>query len=71
MPSKRHKPEEIVAKLRQVDVPVSQGQSVAALWSKRTCRHLTAKPLIGLSLSGRPATTGLGGAEPGNGPSLP
>ena len=29
MPKKRHKPEEIVAKLRQVDVLVSQGQSVA------------------------------------------
>jgi putative transposase len=28
MPKKRHKPEEIVAKLRQVDVLVSQGQSV-------------------------------------------
>ena len=28
MPQKRHKPEEIVAKLRQVDVLVSQGQSV-------------------------------------------
>ena len=27
--SKRHKPEEIVAKLRQVDVLTSQGQSVA------------------------------------------
>jgi transposase len=27
MPKKRHKPEEIVAKLRQVDVLVSQGQS--------------------------------------------
>ena len=27
MPRKRHKPEEIVAKLRQVDVLVSQGQS--------------------------------------------
>ena len=26
---KRHKPEEIVSKLRQVDVLVSQGQSVA------------------------------------------
>jgi putative transposase len=26
---KRHKPEEIVAKLRQVDVLVSQGKSVA------------------------------------------
>jgi putative transposase len=29
IPKKRHKPEEIVAKLRQVDVLVSQGQSVA------------------------------------------
>jgi putative transposase len=29
MPRKRHKPEEIVAKLRQVDVLTSQGQSVA------------------------------------------
>ena len=28
MPRKRHKPEEIVAKLRQVDVLISQGQSV-------------------------------------------
>ena len=29
MPTKRHKPEEIVAKLRQVDVLTSQGHSVA------------------------------------------
>jgi putative transposase len=29
MPKKRHKPEEIVAKLRQVDVLTSQGSSVA------------------------------------------
>ena len=29
MPRKRHKAEEIVAKLRQVDVLVSQGQNVA------------------------------------------
>ena len=29
MPTKRHKPEEIVAKLRQVDVLTSQGRSVA------------------------------------------
>ncbi len=29
MPQKRHKPEEIVAKLPQVDVVASQGQSVA------------------------------------------
>jgi putative transposase len=29
MPQKKHKPEEIVAKLRQVDVLVSQGRLVA------------------------------------------
>ena len=29
MPRKKHKPEEIVAKLRQVEVLVSQGRSVA------------------------------------------
>jgi putative transposase len=29
MPRKHHKPEEIVAKLRQVDVLVSQGQHIA------------------------------------------
>ena len=29
MPRKRHKPDGIVAKLRQVDVTVSQGRSVA------------------------------------------
>jgi transposase len=29
MPRKRHKPEEIVAKLRQVDVLITQGQSAA------------------------------------------
>jgi hypothetical protein len=29
MPRKKHKPEEVVAKLRQVDVLVSQGQSFA------------------------------------------
>lgn len=29
MPRKPHRPEEIVAKLRQIDVLVSQGQSVA------------------------------------------
>ena len=29
MPKKRYTPEEIVAKLRQVDVLVSQGQNIA------------------------------------------
>ena len=29
MPTKRHKPEEVVAKLRQVDVLLGQGKTVA------------------------------------------
>ena len=29
MPKKRHKPEEIVSKLRQADVLISQGQDIA------------------------------------------
>jgi putative transposase len=29
MPKKKHKPEEIVAKLRQADVLISQGQAIA------------------------------------------
>ena len=36
MAKKRYKPEEIVAKLRQVDVLVSQGQSVIDV----TCRRV-------------------------------
>ncbi|MBK5198240.1 MAG: hypothetical protein JJE37_08155 [Methyloceanibacter sp.] len=40
MARKRHKPEEIVAKLRQVDVLTSQGQSVPDAISKQaTCRR--------------------------------
>jgi hypothetical protein len=34
MASKKHRPEEAVAKLRQVDVLVSQGQS----WRRRSAR---------------------------------
>lgn len=41
MPQKKHKPEEIVAKLRQVDVLVSQGQSVAE--AVRSIRQLSAR----------------------------
>ena len=38
MPRKRHKPEEIVAKLRQADVLISQGQSAAdAVCDDRSC----------------------------------
>jgi predicted RNase H-like nuclease len=36
MPRKHHKPEEIVAKLRQVDVLTSQGKSVADAIRERT-----------------------------------
>ncbi len=39
MPRKRHKPEEIVAKLRQVDVLVSQGQSVAEAYARLGLRR--------------------------------
>ena len=35
MPRKRYKPEEIVAKLRQVDVLVSQGKNIADANSPR------------------------------------
>jgi hypothetical protein len=40
MPQKKHKPEEIVAKLRQVDVLLSQGRSVgeAVRLRRRPCR---------------------------------
>ncbi len=45
MPRKRHKPEEIVAKLRQVDVLVSQGQSVADLVRSIGVTEVTYLPL--------------------------
>jgi len=38
MPQKKHKPEEIVAKLRQVDVLLSQGKSVGEAARAMTCR---------------------------------
>ncbi len=34
MPTKRHSPEEIVSKLRQVDVMVAQGQPIATAVKK-------------------------------------
>jgi hypothetical protein len=34
MPRKRHKPEEIVAKLRQVDVLVSQGRALPTRFAR-------------------------------------
>ena len=51
MPKKRHKPEEIVAKLRQVDVLVSQGQNQADA-VRSTARTMTAPtPLPGTPTS--------------------
>jgi putative transposase len=38
MPIKRHKPEEIVAKLRQVDVLIAQGKPVAVTSPRRVVR---------------------------------
>ena len=45
MPRKHHKPEEIVAKLRQVDVLTSQGKSVAdaGLFSSTLMRAFRAR----------------------------
>jgi hypothetical protein len=40
MSKKRHKPEEIVAKLRQVDVLVSQGKPVAEAVAVDTARQI-------------------------------
>ena len=46
MPQKKHKPEEIVAKLRQVDVLLSQGRSVGEAVRSIGVTHLwTALPL--------------------------
>jgi len=39
MPRKTHKPVQIVAKLRQVDVLVSQGRSVAEPTRVTRCHH--------------------------------
>ena len=44
MPRKHHKPEEIVAKLRQVDVLVSQGQNIVD-----AIRQVGVKPRIQIS----------------------
>ncbi len=44
MPQKKHKPEEIVAKLRQVDVLLSQGRSVPIPTKPPLCSDLIAPP---------------------------
>ena len=41
MPQKKHKPEEIVAKLRQVDVLLSQGRSVGEAVRSIGVTHFT------------------------------
>ena len=51
MSRKHHKPEEIVAKLRRVDVLVSQGQSTRAGYlckSLRNCPAIAVKRLKGI-----------------------
>ena len=54
MPRKRHHPEEIVAKLRQVDVLTSQGQSVAdAVHSIGVIEYKAATRMRSRSTSGR------------------
>ena len=44
MARKRHKPEEIVAKLRQVDVLTSQGQGVADVFVEGRAHHCISAP---------------------------
>ena len=60
MGTKRHKPEEIVVKLRQVDVLVSQGQSVA-----EAIRSIgvTGGDVLPLAAGVRRAEVGLGPAD--------
>jgi hypothetical protein len=55
MPRKRYKPEEIVAKLRQVDVLVSQGQSLADAIRQIGVSEVTSSAVsdFGLPRSGR------------------
>ncbi|WP_424753298.1 hypothetical protein [Methylobacterium sp.] len=48
MPQRKHKPEEIVAKLRQVDVLLSQGRPVAEairIFSSAECCFRVARPI--------------------------
>jgi hypothetical protein len=83
MSRKRHKPEESVAKLRQVDVLVSQGQSVAdairaigvtevgfgtSCWMERSSsRSLCFRPTFPAHLRGPPGTIRTGRAAAGLG----
>jgi hypothetical protein len=54
MPQKKHKPEEIVAKLRQVDVLLSQGRSVGEAVRSIGVTQFTYKALTFLNkISGR------------------
>ena len=69
MPRKKHKPEEIVAKLRQVDVAVAQGVVLAEGWRAREPGWSGRSPRPSLKRFGRhnaarsprhPATAGSG-----------
>ena len=54
MPKKRYAPEEIVAKLRQVDVLVSEGQNIACAMNCSTAKSSTrcARPRSSLKVGG-------------------
>ena len=53
MPRKHHKPEEIVAKLRQVDVLVSQDQNIADAIRQIGANRLADRQPTGLTLENR------------------
>ena len=54
MPRKRHKPEEIVAKLRQVDVVTAQGTSLAEAIRSIGVSEVDASDNRGFCRSGHP-----------------
>ena len=66
MPKKRYRPEEIVAKLRQVDVLVSQGQNIADAMS--VLRNLAIdrrRPRSWLRSAGAGTSATIAAARPG------
>ncbi len=60
MASKKHRPEEAVAKLRQVDVLVSQGQSVAEAIRAIGVTEVTYYGVGGPCCTDRPVVPGAG-----------
>ena len=61
MPQRKHKPEEIVAKLRQVDVLLSQGRPVAEIELRENRRSLKEQiARLDLRAPSSPTTGGAG-----------